>query len=96
MICATNDGGRADAGFRGQTRDCVCRAIAIATELPYEQVYVELRRLAKAHDENPRTGLVFSEVITGRITSLKVVVMARALADERGNFLGVVFAPVEA
>jgi hypothetical protein len=52
-----NDGGRADAGFQGQTRDCVCRAISIALELPYDDVYLELRRLAKVHDENPRTGL---------------------------------------
>jgi hypothetical protein len=30
-----NDGGRADAGFRGETGDCVTRAIAIATGKPY-------------------------------------------------------------
>lgn len=30
-----NDGGRAEAGFKGTTGDCVCRAIAIATERPY-------------------------------------------------------------
>lgn len=34
-----NDGGRAAAGFRGKTGDCVTRAIAIAMELPYQQVY---------------------------------------------------------
>jgi hypothetical protein len=27
-----NDGGREAAGFKGFTGDCVCRAIAIATE----------------------------------------------------------------
>lgn len=34
-----DDGGRAAAGYRGSTSDCVTRAIAIATEIPYQQVY---------------------------------------------------------
>src|SRR5580700_3900540 len=34
-----DDGGRAKAGYRGKTGDCVCRAIAIATEMPYQAVY---------------------------------------------------------
>jgi len=42
-----NDGGRAEAGFKGTTRDCVTRAIAIATEQPYKEVYDSLNRLAK-------------------------------------------------
>lgn len=37
-----NDGGRAAAGYKGQTGDCVTRAIAIATGLPYGEVYAEL------------------------------------------------------
>lgn len=37
-----NDGGRAAAGFKGTTRDCVCRAVAIAAGLPYDQVYERL------------------------------------------------------
>ncbi len=37
-----NDGGRAAAGFKGLTGDCVCRAIAIATGLHYQQVYDRL------------------------------------------------------
>ena len=37
-----NDGGRVAAGFKGNTADCVVRAIAIATGLPYSQVYDEL------------------------------------------------------
>tara|TARA_R110001599_G_scaffold189910_1_gene384688 strand:- start:782 stop:1201 length:420 start_codon:yes stop_codon:yes gene_type:complete len=32
------DGGRLDSGFRGLGGDCVTRAIAIATEIPYRQV----------------------------------------------------------
>jgi hypothetical protein len=38
-----NDGGREAAGFKGGTGDCVVRAIAIAAQLPYLQVYEDLR-----------------------------------------------------
>lgn len=34
-----NDGGRAAAGYKGQTGDCVCRAICIITGKPYQEVY---------------------------------------------------------
>ena len=37
-----NDGGRAKAGYKGRTGDCVTRAVAIAAELPYKQVYNRL------------------------------------------------------
>jgi hypothetical protein len=37
-----DDGGRAAAGFQGEAGDCVTRAIAIATGLPYQDVYGEL------------------------------------------------------
>lgn len=37
-----NDGGREAAGYKGRTGDCVCRAICIATGLPYETVYNRL------------------------------------------------------
>ena len=38
-----NDGGRVSAGFKGGAGDCVVRSIAIASGLPYLQVYEELR-----------------------------------------------------
>jgi len=34
-----DDGGRASAGFRGQTRDCFVRAVSIASRRPYREVY---------------------------------------------------------
>ena len=34
-----DDGGREAAGFKGKTGDCVTRAIAIATGVPYQEVY---------------------------------------------------------
>lgn len=40
-----NDGGRALAGYKPNARDCVARAIAIATEQPYQAVYDALNQL---------------------------------------------------
>ena len=34
-----DDGGREAAGFKGATGDCVVRAIAIAAQIPYREVY---------------------------------------------------------
>ena len=34
-----NDGGRKDAGYKGEAGDCVARAIAITAQLPYQDVY---------------------------------------------------------
>ena len=50
-----NDGGRADAGYKGKAGDCVCRAIAIATGKPYKEVYDDLGVLAKAQKVTART-----------------------------------------
>jgi hypothetical protein len=43
-----DDGGRHAAGFKGATGDCVVRAIAIAGELRYAEVYDALHRAALA------------------------------------------------
>lgn len=48
-----NDGGRAAAGFKGETRDCVTRAIAIAAELPYQAIYDRINEMAKPDDGRP-------------------------------------------
>lgn len=42
-----SDGGRSLAGFKGNTGDCVTRAIAIATQKPYQEVYDALNQLCK-------------------------------------------------
>jgi hypothetical protein len=39
MIWEFNDGGRKAAGYKGSSGDCVARAIAIASGLPYQTVY---------------------------------------------------------
>ena len=62
------DSGHERAGCHGMTGDCVCRAIAIATGLPYKCVYGDLaalgaqergyrQRFGKLH---PRTGILHS------------------------------------
>jgi hypothetical protein len=59
-----DDGGRALAGYRGKPRDCVCRAIAIATGRPYQEIYDLILRFAEAERpqgrrkrSHPRTGV---------------------------------------
>lgn len=61
-----NDGGRAAAGYKGKTGDCVCRAIAIATERPYQEVYELIEQFAareratkkrRGKKSSPRTGV---------------------------------------
>lgn len=52
MAWQFDDGGRAAAGFKGKTGDCVTRSIAIAAQLPYQEVYDALNAAAKR--ERPR------------------------------------------
>ena len=42
-----DDGGRAEAGYKGKTGDCACRAIAIAAQRPYKEVYDLINEYAK-------------------------------------------------
>jgi len=42
MAFEFNDGGREAAGYKGTAGDCVCRAVSIATGLPYKVVYEQL------------------------------------------------------
>jgi hypothetical protein len=52
-----NDGGRAAAGFKGEAGDCVVRAIAIATQMPYREIYALVNHVAK---ESPKHRLIRS------------------------------------
>ena len=47
MNFLVDDGGRAVAGFKGKAGDCVVRAIAIATERPYREIYDAINREGK-------------------------------------------------
>jgi hypothetical protein len=64
MLFNYNDGGRSAAGYKGETRDCVCRAIAIATGQNYSDVYDTLvnkiknaRQTRRIKNSHPRTGV---------------------------------------
>ena len=65
MQTVITDGGRQAAGFTGKTGDCVVRAIAIAAQKPYQEVYDALNGLAvherrgkrKRGISNSRTGV---------------------------------------
>ena len=60
-----DDGGRQDAGYKGTTGDCVCRAVSIAAERPYKEVYDLINEFAKSErtgkhktgKSNARTGV---------------------------------------
>lgn len=59
-----NDGGRAAAGFKSSTGDCVARSISIVTGKPYIEVYRDLAEGGKSQrgkKSSPRTG-----ILTGR------------------------------
>lgn len=51
-----DDGGRKAAGYTGTTGDCVCRAIAIATEKPYQEVYDLINEFAKSERKTKLKG----------------------------------------
>lgn len=54
MPMRIDDGGRADAGYKGRTGDCVARAIAITTELGYQKAYDLINHTA-SHNLNGDT-----------------------------------------
>lgn len=58
-----SDGGRAAAGFRGTARDCVCRAIAIASGRPYAEIYA---RLAEENGKQRKRYTAKKNVATAR------------------------------
>ena len=49
-----DDGGRSKAGYKGKTGDCVCRSIAIATGMPYREIYDLINETAKMERTGPR------------------------------------------
>jgi len=57
-----DDGGRKDAGYIGEVSDCVIRSIAIATEIPYQEVYDKMHEVCKSYrgkagkTSSPRNG----------------------------------------
>lgn len=54
MYFQFDDGGRQAAGFKGRTGDCATRAAAIATGLPYREVYDALNALGAKERKGSR------------------------------------------
>ena len=55
-----NDGGRIKAGYKGEIRDCVTRAIAISTGKPYQEVYDLINEFAKSERMGKRKRYISS------------------------------------
>jgi hypothetical protein len=50
-----NDGGRKAAGWKGDAGDCVVRAVAIATQQPYQTVYDRLSEGVRTQRKSKRS-----------------------------------------
>ena len=64
ILFTYNDGGRLAAGRKGKVGDCVVRAVAIASAIPYQEVYdamqfqIKSQRLTKGDKiKSPRNGV---------------------------------------
>ena len=55
-----NDGGRAAAGYKGKTGDCVVRSIAIVSGLPYQKIYEDLHKANKQFRKTSKSKLAKS------------------------------------
>jgi len=47
-----NDGGKSLAGYKSDSGDCVCRAIAIVTNVAYKDVYNTINKIASSERKN--------------------------------------------
>jgi len=65
-----DDGGRRKAGYRRQANDCVVRAIAIASEMPYESIRTALEAMAKAQSRQCVDKGVFRETFHPLLTDM--------------------------
>ena len=63
-----DDGGRKTAGFKGEASDCVARAIAIAADRPYREVYDALAHGNGMQRATRRTGRCPRSARNGVIT----------------------------
>jgi hypothetical protein len=66
-----DDGGRAAAGFKGSTGDCVVRALAIATGLPYREVYDAITSRQRAQRVTGKTSKGFRTLASGTYVKRK-------------------------
>jgi hypothetical protein len=83
-----NDGGRADAGYKGHTGDCVCRAICITTGKPYQEVYDALATMNALQRKSKR-----SHKATGKRTASKGIQTNRKWFERYMESLGFTWTP---
>lgn len=83
-----DDGGRAAAGYKGMMGDCVARAVAIAAQLPYQQVYDVLARGNQTQRKTKR-----SRKSTGKRTAAHGISVRRKWFESYMRGLGFVWHP---
>jgi hypothetical protein len=83
-----DDGGRKDAGFRGEAGDCVARSIAIAAQLPYKEVYNDLAYGNAAQRKTKR-----SHKSTGKRTAQNGIQVNRQWYKNYMEYLGFTWVP---
>ncbi len=83
-----NDGGRKAAGYIGKTGDCVTRAVAIATEQRYEDVY---QAMAAGSESERRTK--HGRGVSGKRTARNGINVKRKWFREYMTGLGWKFVP---
>lgn len=84
-----NDGGRKDAGYKGNTGDCVCRSICIVTGLPYQQVYDALA----SGNASQRKGKREPKHKAGKKTAAHGISTTRKWFKDYMAYLGLVWTP---
>ena len=89
MNWINDDGGRAAAGYKGKAGDCVCRAICIATGLPYADVYARLADGMATQRVTKRT----NKRHAGKRSARNGVATSRAWFDQYMTELGFTWTP---
>lgn len=87
-----NDGGRKAAGFAGTAGDCVTRAICIAAEMPYDEVYQRLANGNAAQRVTKRT----RASLAGKRTARSGIYTKRKWFNDYIEALGFVWTPTMA
>jgi hypothetical protein len=72
-----DDGGREKAGYQGKAGDCACRAIAIVTGLPYQEVYDEINHYGENYERTGKRKRGKSNARTGVYKSCVKNIMER-------------------
>ncbi len=71
-----DDGGRAEAGYKGSTGDCGVRALAIAADMPYQEACDLVNKFAATERSGKRRGRGRSSVRGGIYASTYKRIMA--------------------